>query len=239
MPSPYPPLPPECPWAEINRLFPPNVKWCEAPLCGWPRGLVTEPANTWSNLVYLIVGGLLLRAAYRAGRRDLRAFGWATLVMGLLSLIYHASVNFLTQLLDFLGMYLLIALYLSRNLARLGRARERLYGLLLAVLMAVTLLFHALHLPIQAIVGLLILAVLSTEVRLWRQPADRRPFFLSLALLCAASICSVLDVTRTLCDPQDHVLQGHAAWHLLSALSVAAAYRFYAGLPQTPQAALS
>ena len=44
-------------------------------------------------------------------------------------------------------------------------------------------------------------------------------------------LCSALDVTRVWCDPENHWLQGHAAWHLLSAASLVALYRFYAGLP--------
>ena len=38
-------------------------------------------------------------------------------------------------------------------------------------------------------------------------------------------------MTRIWCDPADHWLQGHAAWHVLSAAALAALYRFYEGLP--------
>jgi len=67
-------------------------------------------------------------------------------------------------------------------------------------------LFYA-GFPIQALVGLLIAV--------------------GLALLGAAAVASLLDVTRIACDPQS-LLQGHAVWHLLSALALAALFRFYA-----------
>ena len=48
----YPnPHPPNCPWhSSADLLGAPNIKWCEATLCGW----ISEPANTWSNLLYLV-----------------------------------------------------------------------------------------------------------------------------------------------------------------------------------------
>jgi len=33
--------------------------------------------------------------------------------------------------------------------------------------------------------------------------------------------------TRVWCDPTDHWIQGHAAWHLLSAASLVMLFRFY------------
>ena len=235
--NPWTPLPVGCPWSELNRRFPPNVKWCEETLCSW----IAEPANTWSNVAYLLVGGWLLLLAARQGRRDMRAFGFTSLFVGVASFCYHASVNFPTQVLDFVGMYLFIALLLVRNLERLaGTApgqRRDLYWAGVGICTALTLVFRYFAVPIQPIVGALILLILLTEWRLSVRPGDRTArgsFFLSLGLLAAASVCSVLDVSRTACNPQNHVLQGHAAWHVLSALSMMASYRFYRQFQRTP-----
>ena len=47
-----PSLAPQCPWYELSEIAKPNVKWCEATVCGW----ITEPANTWSNLAFIGMG---------------------------------------------------------------------------------------------------------------------------------------------------------------------------------------
>ena len=60
-------------------------------------------------------------------------------------------------------------------------------------------------------------------------------YWLALGLISAAAVCSALDVTRVWCDPDDHWIQGHAAWHLLSAASLLALYYFYAGLRAAPR----
>jgi hypothetical protein len=62
-------------------------------------------------------------------------------------------------------------------------------------------------------------------------PIDYRPYLAALALLTTAAVCSALDVTRVWCDPANHWLQGHAAWHVLSATSLFALYHFYERLP--------
>ena len=57
------------------------------------------------------------------------------------------------------------------------------------------------------------------------------PYFVALAMLTAASVCSALDVSRVWCDPGNHWLQGHAAWHVLTAGTLFWLYRFYERLP--------
>lgn len=241
-----PPFAPGCPWYDLHQRFPPNVKWCEEPLCS----VVVEPANTWSNLAYLAIGlWLLLTPAppdpgagplgeTRGAQR--RAFGWGAIAVGLTSGIYHATTNLPTQYLDFLGMYLFIFLLLARNLMRIGvlppdRGRAAYFGGV-ALTSLLTPLWRALGLPIQGIVAVLIVLILVTEALSLRKgpaqspsqgPVDRRFFFLSLGLLTLGGVSSFLDVSRIACDPRSHLLQGHAVWHLLTALTLLTSSRYY------------
>ena len=94
-----------CPWHEAaERLGAPNIKWCESTACAW----VSEPANTWSNLAYLLVALVVGWQCRRSTHPELRWMAPALFLMGLLSGIYHASNLYLTQVLDFLGMFLFI-----------------------------------------------------------------------------------------------------------------------------------
>lgn len=229
-----PELPPGCPW---SGWTPPNVDWCEAELCGW----VTNPANTASNAAYLVFGFWMWHMARRSGRPELRFFGPASVAVGLLSGIYHASHTFFLQFFDFVGMFLFCFLVITLNALRLGWIQPRHQ---LAFHLAGTALFSALvpigfalGFPIQALVLALILAMLGQELALRpRSPgADYRPYGAALALIAAASVSSVLDVTRVWCDPHDHWIQGHALWHVLSAASLLALYHFYARLPGAAQ----
>jgi predicted membrane channel-forming protein YqfA (hemolysin III family) len=244
-------LGPGCPWADLIRRYPPNVKWCEAPLCSWIR----EPANTWSNLAYVLLGVWMILQGHRdaeagaEGKADgndrarlAAIFGWAAIAVGVTSFVYHMSTNFFTQVFDFTGMYIFSALPLLINLHRLGVIRRRLpvgaYVAVVVGLTAITPAVRAAGLPIQGIVALLVLGILVTEallaVRADTRTTPRRFFFVSLALMGLGALASVSDAARLVCDPQSHVLQGHAIWHVLTALALVALWRFYRDVLTTP-----
>ena len=161
-PNPHPDM---CPWHEAAvAVGAPNIKWCEATLCGW----ISEPANTWSNLAYLVLGAVIAWQNRRMPHYELRWMGPAMLLMGGFSLVYHASNNYLTQVFDFLGMYLLVFWMLVINLRRLGWfARERQKAVFVALCVAGTLLVHLMYLAelkFQLIIAAATLAIMISEV---------------------------------------------------------------------------
>jgi hypothetical protein len=224
-----PPLPPGCPWSGFTT---PNVDWCEAERCAW----IVNPADAWSNLPYLLLGLWMWREARRLGRPDLARFGPAGVAIGFFSFAYHASYTFALQFLDFVAMFLFCFTVLARNAVRLGwirPERETLFFFVgvLGLSALVPPLFHA-GFPIQALVGILIAAALGQEWTLRRRdgPLAAYPIYgLGLGLLGAAAVASLLDVTRAACDPASW-LQGHAVWHVLSALALVAFFAFYRSL---------
>jgi hypothetical protein len=196
--------------------------------------VIVNPADTWSNLAYIAFGLWMMREARRGGRRDLALFGPASIAVGVFSGAYHASYTWMLQFFDFVGMFLFCFLVLTRNAERLGwiGAERRLafyLGGVAGMSALVPLLFEA-GLPIQGLVLALILVMVGQEAVLWRREGGRAPYrhYLgALALPTAAAVCSLLDVTRVWCDPTNHWIQGHAAWHLLSAASLVMLFRFY------------
>jgi hypothetical protein len=228
-----PPLPPGCPWSGFT---PPNLDWCEEELCAW----ITNPANTWSNLLYVLLGLLMWREARRDRLRTLALFGPASVAVGVFSFAYHASYTWFLQFFDFVGMFLFCFTVLTRNALRLGwvgagRQTACFVGGVLASSALVPVLFEA-GTPIQGIVLLLVLAMIAQELVLRRRDGVRpahRFWWTALGLIAVAAALSALDVTRTWCDPANHWLQGHALWHLLSAASLYALFRFYVEL-ETP-----
>ena len=115
-----PPLPPGCPWSGFT---PPNVDWCEEELCGW----ITNPANTWSNLLYVALGVLMWREARRRRSPALAPFGPASIAVGVFSFVYHASYTWMLQFFDFVGMFLFCFCVLALNARRLGWISPRRY----------------------------------------------------------------------------------------------------------------
>jgi hypothetical protein len=199
------------------------VKWCEATVCGW----VNEPANAWSNLAYLAVALWCAWRWYATGSRAMGRFAWTTLLVGVFSFAYHATNNFGTQLLDFVGMYVLAFLLVALNLHRVGvLLRERVSQVHVGLTVGCTALVPVMRyvqIPYQLVVLVAVLVIVGTEVVMSRRVGQResyRDFWLAVGLMAAAAACSVADVTRVWCDPDNHWVQGHAAWHVLSALAL-------------------
>jgi hypothetical protein len=223
---------PSCPWQGLAAYGPPNVKWCEERLCAW----VNEPANAWSNLAYIFVGLFIYFFTDVRARRgaSLEWFPPTIIAVGVCSGLYHASNTYITQMLDFFGMYLFCFLLILLNSVRLGWLRREHFAIAfigkvlgLTVLTAVIARYGF---PIQGIVSLLTLCIVVTELLCRRRsaaPYSLRNFGISLGLLIAGAGFSASDVSRKWCDPGNHLLQGHAVWHVLSALSLLFAFYHY------------
>ena len=222
---------PECVWTPLRELGGlPNVKWCEETLCS----VIAEPANTWSNLAYLVVAAWLWWFTRKDESRTLRFFAPVAFWVGVTSFVYHATVSFLTQVFDFWGMYFFFGLVLLLNLLRLGKlsadALFRTLYLSIGGLTVFTVIVAKLHLPVQAIVVVMLVLVLVTEVlasRAAKTPVGHRFLWASLAAVAVAFGFSASDASGLRCDRTDHVFQGHAIWHVFGAISMAFAHLHY------------
>ncbi len=214
---------PGCPWFELHARFPPNIDWCEEKLCS----VIVTPFNSWTNLGYLVAAALMWAGARRTDASVVRLFGPASAVTGLTSFAYHMSLNAMSQLLDFLGMYAFCVLLLMANLQRAGRWPEgprghTRYWLTVAALTAITAVSFQMGIPAQLYVGILIVLIVATE--LTQQARTRVYFWFSVITMALASSLSALDLTRTICDAANHWLQLHGLWHLLTAVAIYLAF---------------
>lgn len=212
-----------CPWDDWD---PAVLHFCERELCAW----VEQPANTWSNAVYLLVGVLIIVLARREGRASLGWLGVIAIVIGLGSAFFHASSTYAGEVTDVAMMYLFSAFAVTFNARRaFGIAHPaRLYSavaggsiVLMALWMDVAIFLFAAHIVVAGVLEIRIRRKRIQEVRY------RALFLLCLFFLIAWGFWW-LDVLKIVCDPDEHVFQGHAAWHVLNSFSVYFAYRFYA-----------
>lgn len=235
------PHPIGCFWfAAAEQWGAPNVKWCEETLCS----IISEPSNTWSNLAYFISAMFLFRSSLdrkklSSVRGRLKFYAFAVFLCGAGSFVYHASNNRLTQFLDFAGMFAVAWPLQASNLSRTG-AISRTQEIPLAVMGSffwsiLIPIFNSVGIPIQLLVMSLILGIGVTELQLSRGqkmrpilPRSRSYFYKSLACLGIAAIFSFLDASRIWCNPKWHVVQGHAIWHIFSAMALFNAGKYHA-----------
>lgn len=215
----------------------PDACFCEA----IGSGFIRQPIATWSNLAFVLAGWLILEDVLRPTftRSNLltqrRTYGLvyaaAVILIGLGSWFYHASLTFVGQWFDVMGMYLLGTFMVLYNVARLRPLSGRAFALSY-VLFNIALGLSLIVVPElrRYLFGVLLVTTIALEIALrrGRNPvsADLRYFIAALLIYVLAQIIWTLDLNHIVCDPTS-VLQGHAVWHMLTALSAGLLYLYY------------
>ena len=219
-----------------------GANFCEAAR----DGFVKQPANSYSNLGFVVAG---LLVAWRAGRSDQlgdalpRYAGLATsyaclvVVLGPASAAMHATQSELGGHLDLLSMYLVASFAAAYALMRWVRQGRLFFWQLFSLFVAFCELVERFdgEVPVVTQSGnlafaALLLSAVVFEVRLWRRGdaarTDLRWGGAALGTILLAF--TIWNVTKSLwCDPHS-LIQGHAAWHLLDAASAYLLFRFWA-----------
>lgn len=212
----------------------PDACFCEA----IRDGFVRQPANTWSNLAFCVAGLWMGREwLARRGQGGFEAlegacFALAVFLVGVTSGVYHASLTFFGQFLDVQSMYLLVLAAFAVNVDALRPgAPRRFLAVYLALNVALGVLLVTVPVARRYAFGLVIGAVLVTEVLLRRRGLrdwSLRPLLAAALVQGTAFAIWIVDTKRLACDPTS-LVQGHAIWHVLGAVAAFLLWRYYRG----------
>ncbi|WP_433040778.1 ceramidase domain-containing protein [Dactylosporangium sp. CS-033363] len=203
--------------------------FCEAARAG----LVKQPANTFSNLGFVVAG--LLIAAGRGGKPIKTVMACIVVLLGPGSAAMHATQSAAGGGLDVLSMYLIAAFAFAYAVMRWRRAGWAAMGVTFAAGVAGCELAGLWHEPIPVVMyagnvafGLLLAAAAGLEIAIIRRgETTGRPGFAYASIGAMLVAFGVWNATQTwLCDPHSPV-QGHAVWHLMTGLAAYLLYRYY------------
>ncbi len=218
-------------------------------------GLVKQPSNTWSNLGF-VAAGLMIAWALSSGRfrhyrNPLTESAWAgicfsslVVLLGPGSMAMHASGTHAGAFFDGLSMYLIAAFLVAYSSFRLFRLRSVFLLLIFVATLAINL-WASRHRSLSFVPGnpgntsfaFCILLTIAFEVLNALLSKKRRSFiwgYASVGVVGLAFFIWNMSLTgRPWCVP-DSLLQGHAAWHLLDALSLYCLFRYYVMEQQHP-----
>ncbi len=201
--------------------------FCEEQLCAF----VTEPANTWTNIGYLVVAVFILRHKEVNNPRIKNLFFASTFCLFIGSTIFHMTSTYLGKFIDVSTMFFLSMTVLTLSLQRFTGLSERKSNFFYVVGLGLSLLF----LYIMKFGNILFLSQIVTatifEFKLSRtdKTLNMKGVKTSLLFFAAAFIFWILDVTKVLCHPGNHILTGHGIWHLLAAVSIYVFFKSYKG----------
>lgn len=217
----------QCPWANWE---PPSLVFCEESLCEWVR----TPGNAWSNVSFLVVGLIIYWREKESSNSSLRGYGLATMLIGCLSFIYHASLTRYGEIGDLASMFLISVFLCRENLTRIGWLKAQ-HGRLFSWggnILSTGLLFWIKDLgaPLFFIQCMVALA-LEIQLRRKNLGAKNYKYFLrGFYFWLSAQTIWFLDLKRIVCFPDLHWAQGHAVWHILMSGLAWCIYRHYSEL---------
>ncbi len=208
-------------WARSTHI------WCEEQLCSWVR----EPANTFSNISYVIIGILILMNARKHAYSHLKLLGAFSILLGFMSGFYHATSSFFGEVLDYSSMFLISSYVLVANLSRIYKWSPKKMTIVASLLFAVSVIGLIQFRTVGAVffgiqINIALIAELIVRKRAHSHP-HYKPLWIALSLFLGAWGIWNLDTHRIVCDPTNHFINGHAIWHVATAIAIWFIYKFY------------
>jgi uncharacterized membrane protein YfcA len=220
--------------------------------CEEPTGtLLQQPTNTYTNLAFCFVGCVIFvmiaHTLDEPNKDDAESVFWlyatvyamGNVLLGLGSGLYHASLVFVFQVMDNVGMYFIICWAFAYNLVRISPKRFQqqvffsVYLSLIAIFTAVNV-----YLPVVrrfAFFGMVIVYIISEyyvdmrkkeELGVEDYQMNWKVWIIALLSIAIGFVFWNLDQNKVLCNPKS-VWQGHGLWHCLCATSSFCLFYFY------------
>lgn len=222
--------------------------WCEATRLG---STILEPVNAWTNIIFVTTGLIFLLLPYLfINRKNIltsdaifpRLYGFAMIFVGLGSFFFHSSQTFVGQWFDVFGMYLVTMFYISYNFLRI-RFFNKTSFLIFYLASTVVLGFIIYFIPETRRwlfgVSIIFIILQSVLIQLRSKPVMQNKFLVaSIISYVVAQVMWVLDKNRIWCEPES-LINGHAIWHVLTAVSAILAYFYFASEENRSQHAIS
>lgn len=207
-------------------------------------GLVKQPANTFSNLGFVIAGLLIAAHACRPApargvlasyRNMATAMACIVVLLGPASAAMHATQSRWGGRFDMLSMYLVASLAAGYAVMRWWRGGPQLFAAgFLGGLAYCKLVEEVGAAPVvlswgNAAFGSLLVFATVVELRIMRRGETRsRPAFAFASVGTLLAAFAIWNATNAgMCRPYSPV-QGHAVWHALDAVAAYLLYRYYA-----------
>jgi Ceramidase len=212
-----------------------GANFCEAARLG----AVKQPANSWSNLGF-VVAGLLI--AWRVSSTSLMPvalqifYACVVVLLGPASAAMHATQSSLGGHLDLLSMYLIAGFAAAYAWVRLVRRGPGWFFVAYGACVLACELAGLWTRPVPVVqfagnvaFGLLLLTAVVIETRLWRRGESRRTIGFGFAALASMLVAFFIWIMSQhgWCAPHS-LVQGHAAWHMLCATAAYLLFCLYA-----------
>jgi len=220
-----------CPWANFEAA---TSIFCERRLCHW----IVEPANTWSNISYFIAAIIIFRQNRNSKNSELNLIALTAFLVGIGSTLFHATGTRWGEIIDVSAMYLISSLFIVFGLRR-SVSLSKIYLVIVYALLAG---LSSLFLLLSRSSGIKLFALHITlagllEIFYFRKTTVKANYKFMRYMVIGFSVAYTswfLDFHGILCNPDNHVLGGHAIWHLINATCLWSYFKYQEQFSASP-----
>jgi Ceramidase len=206
-----------CPWSQYTPGYFPI---CEEKLCEW----IKQPANSYSNLGFIICGLLLIYLYFNKKSPNGLSFGMASIIVGVCSFSAHSTGIGLFSFLDYASIFFIFALFAANNAIFDRKIKsQNTIIVALAYFIPVALFTYFVVASRNILFAVSVIGLIYWESRILKK--QNKKFLVAsmkkvLGFFAIAVICLALDITKVICDPQNHFFQMHSLWHIFNSVSI-------------------
>jgi hypothetical protein len=172
---------------------------------------------------------LIYKSVQAIDKRVQNLFFASTLSLFAGSTLFHMSGTFMGRMADVSTMFFLAMVILTLSVERYFNLKKRqanLFFTLGLIISLISLFIFQIGSPLFAAE---IFAATLLELRMSKTPKalQMKKVGWSLLSILTAFTFWILDVKKVFCIPDNHILTGHAIWHLLAATAIWLYYQSY------------
>jgi len=183
------------------------------------NGIIAQTSNTLS-LIPVILFGVYLIIKHK-DRKNIFPFliGLSTVILGIGSMLLHATITYFGAMADWLGMYMTVftlMLWSINNTKHFSRYKNIAFLTMLTIIF-MTVSYHYMFLG-RIIFALALLITMSLEIYTLKcnilARKNLKYFITSIILMLISYFIHQLDERRIICNPVS-IVQLHSIWHIL------------------------
>lgn len=195
---------------------------------------IRQPSNTWSSLAYVIAGCYIF-SRISSNKNEFTSthqliLAVSSIVIGIGSAFYHASLSFIGQFFDVFGMYLLTLFMLVYIWQRIfnwtNNTSFTIYFILNTVSSLALIFYPETRRFLFAIFLIIALFFEFYAIKIKSITLTPKYLIIGISIFAVSYIIWILDNSKIICFPES-IIQGHSIWHLLGALAVVFLSKYY------------
>ena len=198
--------------------------WCELPRI---NSFPVEPANSWSNIFFLIAAFFIYRN-FGGEKLQSKIAIISLSFLGIGSFIFHSTLSYVGQVFDVVGMYVVVSFFIlfhANYWETKSKAKHVFIWVFLNSLLGTAI--YAYPDTRRWIFSVMVVALLLLSQKSFSKSENKRDFYLSLGFLLLGILCWTLDRYKVFCIPELWV-NLHCFWHLFVSCSSYYYFKFIA-----------